>query len=228
MAKVKSKARKAKMINMGAEIKGTIGIIKGKYNQSLEKLNSFDVENLGPDFNWRNQVNGMRTNMKSEIQTSLIGILHRYLDVPERAKTNPKERSQYMMYLREMTKGLPEDVALSFIEQEIQEAEDPTVREGIYRYISLLGQDPNVSLSALNRLEEIKRKNMTDEEIEVRMAETMQEVFVELIQSIDGFIDEDVAGFGTRIGAQDMTENLVVGTIENTLGNLSETYGIEE
>ncbi|WP_300855780.1 hypothetical protein, partial [uncultured Clostridium sp.] len=126
MAKVKSKARKARMINMGAELQGTISTIKGKYKNSLEKLNNLDFSNLGPNFNWREQVDGLRKNMKSEIQTSLVGILNKSLDVPERANINPKERSQYMMYLREITKGLPEDVALDFIEREIKEETDPT------------------------------------------------------------------------------------------------------
>lgn len=229
MAKVKSKARKARMTNMGAELQGTISTIKGKYKNSLEKLNNLDFSKLGPNFNWREQVDGLRKNMKSEIQTSLVGILNKSLDVPERANINPKERSQYMMYLREITKGLPEDVALDFIEREIKEETDPTVREGINRYIELLGQDPKVSAIGKNKLIEIKRNNMTDEEVEIEMAERMQETFLGVIQSIDKYIDEDIKEFeNPRIGIQSMTESYITGTIENTLRNLSTTYGIDE
>lgn len=217
--------------NIGVVAQGQMKNMRDMYKGQVGKLNNVNPYIMPPSFNYKEEKQkldqGYRNSLRMYIDS--IGALIKPMDIKIEGKDN-KEIINYCNYLMAMTQHLnPQDKA-EFLRAEFEESTDINMDFAVRKVAqvtdrSLEGGEETLGVKL--ELTQLIDDTITDDEIAAEAWNNANEHLEQFKNHAEDFIDQELSDMAGNIDAMSIIENMIVGTINNTVYNVAKSEGIQ-
>ena len=216
-----------------------IGVVAGEqmknmrdmYKGQVGKLNNVNPYNMPPNFNYKEEKrkldDGYRNSLRMYIDS--IGTLIKPMDLKIEGKDS-KEIINYCNYLMLMIQHLnPQDKA-EFLRAEFEESTDINMDFAVRKVAQVTDKSiegGEKTLGVKLELAQLIDDTITDDEIAAEAWNNANEQLEQFKNHAEDFIDQEMADLASNIDSISIIENMIVGTINNTVYNVAKSEGIQ-
>lgn len=217
--------------NIGVVAGEQMKSMRDQYKGQIGKLNNVNPYNMPPNFNYKEERQkldqGYRNSLRMYIDS--MGALIKPMEMKIEGKDN-KEIINYCNYLMLMTQGLnPQDKA-EFLRAEFEESEDINMDFAVRKVAqvtdkSIEGGEENLGVKL--ELAQLIDDTITDDEIAVEAWNNANAQLEQFKNHAEDFIDQEMSDLAGNMDSMSIIENMIVGTINNTVYNVAKSEGIQ-
>ena len=217
--------------NIGVVASEQMKSMRDQYKGQLGKLNNINPYNLPPSFNYREERqkldDGYRNSLRMYIDS--MGALIKPMEMKIEGKDN-KEIINYCNYLMLMTQGLNPQYKVEFLRAEFEESTDINMDFAVRKVAQVTDkaiEGGEKTLGAKLELEQLINDTITDDEIAAEAWNNANAQLAQFKNHSEDFIDQEMADLAGNIDSMSIIENMIVGTINNTVYNVAKSEGIQ-